>query len=616
MSGFIEEIGNNEIDNGEPMMHGGAKLSVSWRTENKIDAQTPFFWKDKNKAFLRGVLHMLEMADKIECISYKSLYAFVFVINVPTNLKNNTFPFSSIIIGESRTNEGDKPVTKLILKMSLLVDDNNKYLAKLFLQNTQNQLYNSIEKGVDTVDGFKEEVQTQIKVFEKTWKKGKLANCPSIVFDEAFETKDSLLFLNYLLTVFDYKLTNTSKRMLIYLHDVITRQPVLRLGFIAMEYAEKFTIFDAYYHNLKITENNISDTLTGENINTFLDSNYSKLLRKTALIFANMLVLYFNGYVHCDLHTNNVFVIGDNVTGDNDSNANTIENACNDKKKLLSDSKYSCIRIIDFGRVSEKNPEIPMDYFQNLIFKINNNDTIVQDIMLDKEEYNDTKNRNIYQSITGLFKKILFIFMHIYNTDLLYNQGKINPTTQIPQCFIYFQLLKFIRPTYVKPITKPPRIQTLTSDFFIFDNKFVITNITEVLQYSNDQKYVIALIIQYLITYTDSTKIIVEKEPAKTSGNMYKGSQEEENKTADENFEQSFQGQLLRFQLEQLKTQLDFQDKDQHIEPIAVKSYQLDDDNENGKKRFDLFDTNGSIRTKEPGLEVIFQSIDDIIGMK
>jgi len=613
MSGFIEEIGNNDIDidNGF-MMHGGAKLSTQWRPV----VNNTNFWD--NKMWLKGVLHMLYMADKIECISYKSLYAFVFVIGVV----DNNFPFSSITIGESKANQGDKPVTKLILKMSLLVDDtdnkNNKEIAKLFLQNTQNQLYNSIEKGVDTIDSFKKEVQTQIEVFEKTWKKGGLANCPSIVFDKAFDNKDSLLFLNYLLTFFDYKLTKTSKRMLIYLQDVITRQPVLQLGFIAMEYAEKFTIFNAYYHSLKITEKNISDKLTDRNINTFLDSNYSKLLRKTALIFANMLVLYFNGYVHCDLHTNNVFIIGD------DSNVTTIENACNNTKKLLSDSKYSCIRIIDFGRVAnkisytEKYPKIIMNYFQELIFNNENKDAIVGHIMTDDNKANYKviiNNKNHYVSITGVFKKILEIFMHIYNTDLQYNKTQINRTTQIPQCFIYFQLLEFINAEYVTPITKPPRIKTLTSEFFNFDKKFMITDIIENLSYTNDQKYIMALIIQYLITYTDPTKTKVEQKPKATLDNIYKGSQEE-NKTADTNFEQSFQGQLLRFQLEQLKTQLDFQDKDQHIEPITVKSYQLDD-NGNDKKMFDLFDdTNNSIRTKEPGMEGLFQSIDDIIGMK
>ena len=66
--------------------------------------------------------------------------------------------------------------------------------------------------------------------------------------------------------------------------------------------------------------------------------------------------------------------------------------------------------------------------------------------------------------------------------------------------------------------------------------------------------------------------------------------------------------------MEQLKNQLDIEDEDKNIEPIAVESYQLDD---NGKKRFDLFDNTGqSIRTKEPGLKGLFQSIDDIIGME
>ena len=688
MSGFIEEIGNNDIDIGEPIMHGGAKLSPTWRLENKIDDNiTPFFWKDK--AFLRGVLHMLEIADTIECISYKSLYAFVFVISVPKKIKEsrkNELPFSSITIGESNA------VTKLILKMSLLAnDDTKKKEAQLFLKNTTNQLYNNIEKGVDTVASFKEEVKTQIEIFLTTWMKGGLANCPSIVFDEAFDKKDSLLFLNYILNV-DYKLTKTSKRMLIYLKDVITREPVLQLGLIAMEYAEKFTIFHAYYHNLKVTQKNIDEAISTQNINKFLDSDYSKLLHKIALIFANMLVLYFNTYVHCDLHTNNVFIIGDDVTSDIYNNQTT----CNIKEKLLSDSKYSCIRIIDFGRVTRKisytsnHPQISMNYFQSLNFNNKNkNDTIVKDIMTDDDsskykdngkripqyepivkdimtdddssKYKDNGKRiPQYEPITGLFKTILDIFQDIYNTDLQYNRT-INSTIQIPQCFVYFQLLKLVKPIYVKPITNPPRIEKLESDFFIFDKNFMIKDIKSALQYSNDQKYVMALIIQYFITYTDPIKIkdnisykdtiklmytplnIINRTPegrpvqcsratlpinqlnqkgiedARPDSNVYrcKGTPEENipNTTVIdpyETFKQSFQGQLLRYRLEQLKIQLDLKDETQKIEPITIESFQLDDE-----KRFDLFDNeNGSIRTKEPGLELFFQSIDDIIGMK
>ena len=200
---------------------------------------------------------------------------------------------------------------------------------------------------------------------------------------------------------------------------------------------------------------------------------------------------------------------------------------------------------------------------------------------------------------------------------LQYNREQINYTVQIPQCFVYFQLLGLVKPKYLKRIgTDPPRIETLESAFFTFDEKFIITGIKDKLTYTNDQKYVMALIIQYFITYTDPIKIKVQEGHQTTLANIYKGSQEEEKKTDTETdpyqkFEQSFQGQLLRYRLEQLKSQMNLEDKDQNIEPIIVSSYQLDD---NGK--FDIFDnSNGSIRTKEPGLEGLFQSIDDIIGM-
>lgn len=533
---MMEEEMDTGADN-EWMMHGGAKIIGRWR---------------EKKEWLKGVLYIIDKADKIECISYDSLYAFVFVIHVPTTIKNDDLPFSSITIGEY-----DKPISKLLLKMSFLCENEQEKsgIKKILKKNP----FNRIVKGVDTLENFEKEVKTQIDIFKKTYTKGKLANCPSIVFHRAFSNNESKLFLNYILNYSTDKLTSTSRNPLVYLKEVITSNTTLRLGAIAMEYAGKFIVLNKYINNLVYATADYDD------------EGFKKLLRKVALIFANMIVLYFNGYVHWDLHTNNVFITDD------------FEKNCNNNLQLLNnDNKKSCIRIIDFGRVSE-DVSLKSDsddrgmhkYFTDNSFPFipvgtNNNNVLVSKLMDNTISDND-------KPILDFFKTVLKILEKIYNADLKYNKG-INPNVTRPQCFMYFYLLKFI--TIDDDVLK--------SDFFEFRGNEISTKSTiEKVKYTKEQRYVIGLIIQYLNEYT----VIFSKPENATFDNMY---------SISETTDTTFREQFLQYQLETLRDSLD-------IAEYQVTTYTI-------TPEFDLKTPKGnSIRKQRPDLERLFQSIDDII---
>jgi len=100
--------------------------------------------------------------------------------------------------------------------------------------------FNRKQKGIDTVENFEKEVETQITVFKTTYSRKALANCPSIVFSRACSNGESRIFLKILLnwentTDHSPNGRRLTRQALDYLHRVITEQPTLQLGIIAME---------------------------------------------------------------------------------------------------------------------------------------------------------------------------------------------------------------------------------------------------------------------------------------------------------------------------------------------------------------------------------------------
>jgi len=534
----------------EWMMEGGAKRT------------------DKSKGWCEGLFFMIKKAKHIECISASSLYGFIFVVELEDGIADEEIPFVSITIGK----DGSK-IKKLLLKFSLVYKDSGdkKQQLKQFMKKNK---FNRKVKGIDTVKHFGEEVDTQIKVFGKTYSNRKLANCPSIVFARACSNNESRIFLQILSTWnYSQNFSVLTRQALEYLHYVIKTQLDLQLGIIAMEYAEdtseqsknnKFVLFDQLYKRILEEPN--------ENIkwgnHTFKPTLLHVLYHRIALILSNMIVLFLEcNIVHCDLHFNNVFVInytknekGTLINSENNSCINPVENT----------TAKSCIRIIDFGRVKEK------------IYDPASKGTFVE--LLKEYEINDnpgatppSKHRPIKTPNDILYKEILDILTIVYNTDLEYTRG-IDPEVEYPQCVGYFILGGLLKNESENKITNP----------FIPTDKL-----------AGGSKYIMDLISGYLIAYYKDTKTTQGKPKKRGTPSTDNNTNTIYDTTSED--KPSFREQLLQYQLETLRDNLD-------IKQYEGTTYTT--------TRFDLITKQGgSIRNQRTDLEGVFKSIDEIIKL-
>lgn len=547
MSGLVEERDNNTDTYDESMMLGGAK-----RTNEKS-------WVD-------GVFFMIKNAKKIECISTDSLYGFIFVVELKDEIKDG-IPFQSITQGSSgRTHN----IKKLLLKFSLVYDEtsqNNMGLKQFMKENP----FNRNIKGIDTIQNFNAEVEKQIEVFQKTFIHGRLANCPSIVFDRACTNGESKIFLEMLLTRGRYvescDMHSSTIHSLKYLYDVVSKKTELRLGLIAMEYAEntdsqtknnKFVLFNQLYKRIG-TEN---DKMKWGTYDSGMDY---VLYHRIALILSNMIILLLEcDIVHCDLHFNNVFVI------DYTKNKKTISSETNSCiSPVQNTTSKSCIRIIDFGRTTQATYG-ERDEFIKLVKEYTKSETpgkVSSPTNIRSDNQKKYPDPILYSSI----KKIL---QFIYDTDLTYTRT-INRTVNVPQCAGYFILAGLVAQyTFVETNT------------YIGDTSM---------------KYVMDLISGYLIDYYNPAK----KTNEKTDG-LYQ---------RIDDTDKSFVSQLLKCQLETLRDRLELKDSDytsmtyttSKTVPTATTATEI-------VSYFDLVTSGGnSMREQRGDLKPLFASIDSII---
>ena len=544
----------------ESMMLGGAK-----RTNN-------------GKSWVDGVFFMIKNAKQIECISTDSLYGFIFVVELKDGIDDKVIPFQSITRGSSGSTHNIK---KLLLKFSLVYDETsqNKMNLKQFMKKN---LFNRKIKGIDTIQNFDAEVKKQIDIFQKTSTHGGLANCPSIVFDRACTNGESKIFLEMLLSRPTYvescDMHSSTRNSLRYLYDVVSKKTELRLGLIAMEYAErtdsqtqnnKFVLFNQLYKRI-VTEN---DKMKW---GKYVSGTDYVLYHRIALILSNMIILLLEcGIVHCDLHFNNVFVIDytKNKTRISSSSGSCIS-------PLENTTSKSCIRIIDFGRV--QNVTYDKNSFIESVIKYTKSETPGNDKAQSVETraaaqpaYPDSK----------LYDSIIEILKFIYDTDLEYTR-KINPTVNVPQCVGYFILAGLVA-------QNPPGGQ------YTFVKTTQYTDVTKM-------KYVMDLISGYLIDYYE---IVGSK---KQADGLYQHTDDTDT---------SFVSQLLQYQLETLRDSLELTEVDYtSMTYTTSKTVPTEPATEPATATteivsyFDLVTSGGnSIREQRYDLKPLFASIDSII---
>jgi len=356
----------NKMKGGDVLNSKGLDLS-----NNDFGFEQNLGKKDtKNIPFFHAVMNMINHATNITCISWASLYGFIYRVDIPNDYQYFNY------VGPG-PNKNKNPLTSILLKVCIIEDNSTRLHAfslnessatsanpiKGMLTTTidlmrsivMNKLVQSksYSKASVSLQELVNEVNTQQYIFKKTVGNQRDFTqpvCPSIL-DFFWFDKDK--FYNTFLE----KLHPEKNKFKVYLSDK-------KIGVIAMEYAglyvygDKFITFAEFYkkyHNDEIK------------MKIVLISIFTNIVR-LALVPTNIF--------HCDLHANNIYVnegvlnmFFDKV---NSENANIADYDIAKKDAFIINEfmnlphKNTCFSyILDFGRT------ITLDEINKLKYNIN-----------------------------------------------------------------------------------------------------------------------------------------------------------------------------------------------------------------------------------------------------
>jgi tRNA A-37 threonylcarbamoyl transferase component Bud32 len=279
--------------------------------------------RDPQKSYWGSIMDMIENADKIDCLSYSSLYGYIFTVRVPKNKhefygletdstiekpmnslekkEGNNLLLLDTIKGsidsvvelqeefekriKSTSNNVSsnnkiyehikytKPITTILLKLSLLSKNPKEYNS----MGTNTKMMTKMSDSTEEKDDFELETDMQLQIYKKSLETNNKPICPSIFASEKLDGIASKNFLE--------KLNNKIQKIIP--HRIIKEinsniHEDVKLGVIAMEYADDFRLY--------------------EDIENQTPELYS-------YIFTNMIRLLIGSrIVHCDLHMNNMLV--------------------------------------------------------------------------------------------------------------------------------------------------------------------------------------------------------------------------------------------------------------------------------------------------------------------
>jgi hypothetical protein len=238
---------------------------------------------------------------KISEISYKSLYGFIFRLEIDKPIdpmdEQTIVPFLKL---NSEKTQYDVPVYSIVIKLVLL-NDPASGLESMLLTNYKLYEWMNIFKKTTTVNEFAEEIKTQSEVYKNTMLSGQPI-CPSIVSSAYLKANIAESLLTIMRNKADKK--DASLSMLNYISQEINKSNKnVMLGVIAMESVTEYTTVYKYLFQ-------IESTMVGSLGSIFIKSPKEEILLK--ILFLVLRMYYETGYIHCDLHQNNAMIKRDN----------------------------------------------------------------------------------------------------------------------------------------------------------------------------------------------------------------------------------------------------------------------------------------------------------------
>lgn len=268
-----------KMQNMPKMQYGGLKLQKVGDNSDNIGF-TP-------------VYNMIQKG-KLELLTASSLKGFMFTLNVPKDNDSRYF--------ELNRAKFTKKVKSFILKFVIIASKNDTSLGK----------YGEKSKASESNESFFEEAKTQQNIWVKSITGATKEICPSIANFSLFHNSTSVEFIKYLLNSNNVDLNAMHPLNFIYNKLLVNKD--YELGIITMKNYEKSRTLHSF-----LSESGISDN----------DKKYV-----FSCIITKIIRLFLLGYIHFDLHSNNILVVYD------------------DKGNNIVD--YDCV-IIDYGRVSNLN---------------------------------------------------------------------------------------------------------------------------------------------------------------------------------------------------------------------------------------------------------------------
>jgi hypothetical protein len=203
-----------------------------------------------------ALLNTIEISPNIECISFKSLYGFVFKIklvklqtgtqsNGTAKYKDSYYTIENMHNKAKKEYVSNRP-THIIIKFVLVTSDTETALQE-YTDPRDGKKY---KKRSNTNTEFENEVNNQIDIYEKTLGQNCIAICPKIFHYKLFHNADAINFLDF----FDKNVSDdTSTNLIDYLKTNVKDK---QLGLIAMEYvqtAKKTNEPDGYKRDDRVT---------------------------------------------------------------------------------------------------------------------------------------------------------------------------------------------------------------------------------------------------------------------------------------------------------------------------------------------------------------------------
>jgi hypothetical protein len=360
---------------------GGDILTKTTELLEKLKEQKTFMQEStdtdsSNNSYFNATMLIIEKSPKIECISYDSLYGFIFKIEVPTDYQffeyfdyaTEKTQLTHILLKVIICNDNPGPLKPLKIGTNKpgvegMVNVSIDLMSQIITGKSNNPNIKTHNKQSENINSITREVRCQQDIFKKTVQTGYNYKSGMVSYFSPKSAGPSVLDFFWMKSDADSNLINTLIKEQIdspiksYILDSLSLKNN-SIGCITMEYAgqgpDNFTTFHQFIQKYKSNLENI-DTIKKLDKNPGITSALAERIKyliyfKSVIlsIFSQIIKIADSGYFHSDLHANNIFInLGINL------NEDIQQQQCSKTETIITLIKLDkqLTYILDFGQI-------------------------------------------------------------------------------------------------------------------------------------------------------------------------------------------------------------------------------------------------------------------------